>query len=245
MLDERRAREAELHDRDQRLPAGDGLRVGLGQLGEASSTGRRVRTVKGPRSSRRPYRLDDRLVPGAPAEVAAERRRIAAGSGSGSRASRSTAVRIIPGVQKPHCRPWCSTKACWSGWSSSSAPRPSIVVTSDSAAWSASTVQLDRSAVEEHGARAALARVAADVVPVSPRPSRSACTRSARLDLERALLAVDDELDASTSAFTRFSSMHAGFVEPANGGRRGRTHHARLRAAATRWDARRRARRCR
>ena len=37
---------------------------------------------------------------------------------------------IMPGVQKPHCSPPCSTNASWSGWSLPSCARPSIVVTS-------------------------------------------------------------------------------------------------------------------
>src|SRR3972149_323755 len=53
----------------------------------------------------------------------------------------SSAVMIIPGVQKPHCRPWYSQKASWSGWSFPSVASPSMVVTSLPSAWRASTVQ--------------------------------------------------------------------------------------------------------
>ena len=49
---------------------------------------------------------------------------------------------IMPGVQKPHCRAWLSWKACCTGCSSPSwAASPSIVVTSQPSAWTASTEQ--------------------------------------------------------------------------------------------------------
>ncbi len=85
---------------------------------------------------------DDVLVAGAAAEVALRGR---GGSrprvGLGFLFRRSHAVRIMPGVQKPHCRPCFSQKASWSGWSLPFVARPSIVVTVAPSAWTASTVQ--------------------------------------------------------------------------------------------------------
>ena len=50
---------------------------------------------------------------------------------------------IMPGVQKPHCRPCFSQNAFWSGCSAPSpAAMPSIVVTLAPSAWTASIVQL-------------------------------------------------------------------------------------------------------
>ena len=80
------------------------------------------------------------------------------------RLTMSTAAMIMPGVQKPHCRPWCSRKAACIGCSSSPWPRPSMVVTVAPSQESASVVQaLHGPAVDMHDAGAALAGVAADV----------------------------------------------------------------------------------
>ena len=48
---------------------------------------------------------------------------------------------IMPGVQKPHWRPWFLRKASWRGWSWPLLARPSMVVISDPSAWTARTVQ--------------------------------------------------------------------------------------------------------
>src|SRR5216684_1125654 len=54
----------------------------------------------------------------------------------------STAVMIMPGVQKPHCRPWCSRNASCIGCSGApSGARPSMVLTSCPSAMTASVVQ--------------------------------------------------------------------------------------------------------
>src|SRR3954447_17327546 len=54
----------------------------------------------------------------------------------------SIAVMIMPGVQKPHCRPWCSRNASCIGCSGApSAASPSIVLTSWPSAITASVVQ--------------------------------------------------------------------------------------------------------
>ena len=73
---------------------------------------------------------------------------------------------IIPGVQKPHWRPWLSQKACWIGWRA-----PSRAQSFDRL--DPGPVCLDREhrarlygfAVEDDGARAAVGRLAPDVGP--------------------------------------------------------------------------------
>jgi hypothetical protein len=47
-----------------------------------------------------------------------DNRRFPRRSGSGLCSSSSVTVITKPGVQKPHCSPWQSWKACWIGWSS-------------------------------------------------------------------------------------------------------------------------------
>ena len=63
---------------------------------------------------------------------------------------------------------------------------------------------LHRASVEEHGARAALARVAADVRPGEPEPvAERVDEERPRLDLERARLAVDDDETVSDTGGQR------------------------------------------
>ena len=57
------------------------------------------------------------------------------GSASLSRVSANIDI-TKPGVQKPHCEPWQSTIACWTGWSLPSAPFRSSTVSS----WQPSSV---------------------------------------------------------------------------------------------------------
>ena len=70
-----------------------------------------------------------------------------------------------PGVQKPHCRPWHSWKACWTGPSSPSGSqqpfdgRHGVAVGGDRE----DEAGADRDAVEQHRARAADAVLAAEV----------------------------------------------------------------------------------
>src|SRR5581483_1591660 len=52
-----------------------------------------------------------------------------------------TAASTMPGVQKPHCRPWCCWNAACTGWSPSPVASPSMVVMRRSRAWAASMVQ--------------------------------------------------------------------------------------------------------
>jgi len=53
---------------------------------------------------------------------------------------RETAAMTIPGVQNPHWSAWFSWNACWTGWSSPFAARPSIVVISAPSSWTPSSV---------------------------------------------------------------------------------------------------------
>ena len=112
-------------------------------------------------------RLHDRLVAGAAAEVAGEQiDDLIARVGAGWRARKSVAAIRIPGVQKPHCSACCSRKARCSGFSSPSAARPSTVRISAPSAWTASSRhERTDDAVEDHGAGAADAVLAADVRP--------------------------------------------------------------------------------
>ena len=67
--------------------------------------------------------------------------RTSAAVGSGLLSSSHRAVIIMAGVQKPHCSPWHSAKASWTGSSAPPAARPSTVVTRLPSAMTASTVQ--------------------------------------------------------------------------------------------------------
>src|SRR6266542_4268204 len=61
--------------------------------------------------------------------------------GSGVAASRALAASIMPGVQKPHCRPCSCLKAAWMGWSWPSVSSPSTVSTARPSACTARKVQ--------------------------------------------------------------------------------------------------------
>ena len=113
------------------------------------------------------YALHDVVVAGAPAEIAVElvpdlRLR------SARVALEDLAVRamIMPGVQKPHCSPCFSSEALLDRMELAVLRQPSIVVTLAPSACTASIVH-DFTAWPpmRTGARAALARVAADVGP--------------------------------------------------------------------------------
>src|SRR6478735_8621794 len=88
---------------------------------------------------------------------------------------------IIPGVQKPHWRPWHSRKASCTGcrvpfWAS-----PSIVVTSAPSAWTASTLHdftLEPLRWTVHAPQLLVSQPM--TVPVLPRRSRRYCTSSMR-----------------------------------------------------------------
>src|ERR671925_151215 len=93
----------------------------------------------------------------------------------------STPVMIIPGVQKPHWSAWRSQKASWSGCSSPSCARPSIVVISLPSAWTASTVHDFTARPSRWIVQAPQSDVSQPIfVPVSPRSSRRKSTSSIR-----------------------------------------------------------------
>jgi hypothetical protein len=66
--------------------------------------------------------------------------RTSAAVGSGLLSSSQRAVIIMPGVQKPHCRPWHSMNPCWTGSSWPFLARSSTVRTERPSAIAASTV---------------------------------------------------------------------------------------------------------
>src|SRR5262245_52289347 len=68
-------------------------------------------------------------------------RRISSSEGFALCFSRLQAVMIIPGVQKPHCRPCSSQKPVWIGCSLSPRASPSMVMTLPPSAWAAKIVQ--------------------------------------------------------------------------------------------------------
>src|SRR5882757_9810097 len=98
------------------------------------------------------------------------------------RCTRSTAVMIMPGVQKPHCRPWCSRKASCIGCSGApSAARPSMVRTSWPSAMTASVVQDFTALPSRWTTQAPHCEVSQPTwVPVSRRFSRRNWTRRVR-----------------------------------------------------------------
>src|SRR6201998_4030811 len=94
----------------------------------------------------------------------------------------STAVMIMPGVQKPHCRPWFSRNASCIGCSGApSAASPSMVLTSCPSAITASVVQDFTALPSRCTTPAPHCEVSHPTwVPVSRRFSRRNCTRSVR-----------------------------------------------------------------
>src|SRR6185437_15493756 len=97
------------------------------------------------------------------------------------RRTRSTAVMIMPGVQKPHCRPWFSRNASCIGCSLSPVARLSIVRTSASAAVSARMVQDFTALPLMCTTQAPHCEVSQPTwVPVNRRFSRRNCTSSVR-----------------------------------------------------------------
>src|SRR6201996_2716876 len=94
----------------------------------------------------------------------------------------STAVMIMPGVQKPHCRPWCSRKASCIGCSGApSAASPSIVFTSWPSAITVSVVQDFTALPSRCTTQAPHCEVSQPTwVPVRRRCSRRNCTRRVR-----------------------------------------------------------------
>src|SRR5688572_7853808 len=88
---------------------------------------------------------------------------------------------IMPGVQKPHCRPWHSQKPCWTGWRDPFRASPSIVVTSRPSAWTASIVHDLTAWPSRRTVHAPQSDVSQPTwVPVRPQTSRRNWTSSSR-----------------------------------------------------------------
>src|SRR5690242_17991463 len=92
----------------------------------------------------------------------------------------------MPGVQKPHCRPWHCMKPSWIGSSSPLRARPSTVRTSWPPAIAASTVHdLTGSPSSQTTQVPQLLVSQPQWVPVSPSTSRKKCTSSSRPSISR------------------------------------------------------------
>ncbi len=113
--------------------------------------------------------------------------RTSAAVGSGLLSSSHRAVIIMAGVQKPHCSPWHSAKASWTGSRAPPAARPSTVVTRRPSAMTASTVQDLTGASSSHTTQAPQFEVShPQCEPVSPRSSRRKWISSSRGSTTRA-----------------------------------------------------------
>ena len=162
-------------------------------------------------------------------------------SGCGSRSSSARAVIIIPGVQKPHCRPWQRMKPSWTGSRTPSVSRSSTVRTSRPPAIAASTVQVFTGSPSIQATQVPQLLVSQPQwVPVSPSSSRRKCTSSIRPSTSRVTLS------PLTVMVTCISSRLPGWFP---GRRRGRPRSVVRRSAASAGSARRRgaacSRRCR
>src|SRR4051794_35352659 len=112
--------------------------------------------------------------------------RISPSLGSGLRSSSARAVIIIPGVQKPHWRPWQAMNPCCTGSSTLSCSSPSTVRTSRPPAIAARTVHdLTGSPSIQTTQVPQLLVSQPQCVPVSPRWSRRKCTSSSRPSISR------------------------------------------------------------
>ncbi len=99
--------------------------------------------------------------------------RTSSGVGSGLRSSSHRAVIIMPGVQKPHCRPWQVANASWTGSSRLRVARPSTVVTRRPSAMTARTVHDLTGVSSSQTTQAPQLEVSQpQCEPVSPRSSR-------------------------------------------------------------------------
>ena len=89
----------------------------------------------------------------------------------------ATAAMIMPGVQKPHCRPWCWRNASCMGCSAPSLASPSMVVTLEPSQDAASTVHDFTARPSRCTTQAPHWLVSQPTcVPVSRRFSRTNCT---------------------------------------------------------------------
>ena len=101
--------------------------------------------------------------------------------GSGFSESRSTEAMTMPGVQKPHWRPWHSLNAFCTGCHSPSFARPWIVVTSLPSTWTARTLHAFALRPSMRTVQAPQFEVSHPIgVPTRPRSSRSQWTRRSR-----------------------------------------------------------------
>ena len=125
----------------------------------------------------------------------------------------------MPGVQKPHCRPCWSQNACWSGWSVGAVGHALDGL--DLAAVGLDgehRAGLGALAVDVDGARAAVARVAADVRAGQPEVvAQEVDEQEAGLDVGLVGLAVDRDRDvlgghrgAASYAYARARSVAGG-----------------------------------
>jgi hypothetical protein len=113
--------------------------------------------------------------------------RTSAAVGSGLLSSSQRAVIIMPGVQKPHCKPWHSAKAVCTGSSAPCFARPSTVVTRCPSAMTARTVQDLTGMSSSHTTQAPQLDVSQpQCEPVSPRSSRRKWISSSRGSTTRA-----------------------------------------------------------
>src|SRR5882672_2456383 len=102
---------------------------------------------------------------------------------------------IMPGVQKPHCRPCFSQKPCWIGCSSPSLASPSIVMMSAPSHWTANRLQAFTAWPSMMIVQAPHWLVSAHVGPGQPDVlSDVVDEQQARLDLVGDRLAVDRHL---------------------------------------------------
>src|SRR6266511_3538106 len=101
--------------------------------------------------------------------------------GSGLAASSALAASIMPGVQKPHCRPCSCLKAAWMGWSWPSLSSPSTVSIPRPSACTARNVQDLIGAPSTSTVQAPHPEVSQPMwVPVRPSCSRRKWTSSMR-----------------------------------------------------------------
>ena len=150
---------------------------------------------------RREHRLDDVVVAGAAAEVALDADAHVALGRFGISSSSETAAITMPAVQYPHWSPWCSWNAVCTGCHSSPSARPSMVVTRRAVGLRGEhRARLHRLAVDEHRARAARRRVAADLGAGEPaRLPQEVHEQGAVLDFVRLRGAVDGDRRPSWS----------------------------------------------
>src|SRR5215207_63661 len=112
--------------------------------------------------------------------------RISASDGSGLASRSQRAVNIIPGVQKPHCKPCSVMNPCWMGSSSPPCSKPSTVKTSCPLAIAANIVQLFTGVPSIWTTQTPQLEVSQpQCVPVRPSSSRRKCTSNSLGSISR------------------------------------------------------------